>query len=401
MFQGNRCEQKLLQPGQIISDTELAGFRVRAAKLKTYSVQKRVGNKVLTRTIGRHGIYTPDAARREAQKILLQLSQGHDPLVIERKNLILKSLTFGSLVDLYEEKLNNANTINDVRSRVRGRLSSWLMLPANDITRSMVAIRFKELSLTGPTQAALVMRYARAIYNHGIAHYRDDKTGESLIIQNPTKILSEKRQLKQSRRRDTYLKPNNLSKWYKALVVAREYFPIACDYFLVTLFLGCRRNESAELKWSNVDLEHKMVVFRDTKNKTDHHLPLGDYLTKLLQERRNADEKSEYVFPSGSKAGYISEPRPAINKMAEESGFAFLVGDLRRTFATLADGLGFSRYAIKRLLNHSNNGGNDVTEGYIGLDVERQRQNMQEIENNLLRAMGVGGNSLASQSVVK
>ena len=47
-----------LLPGQVVSDTQLDGFRVRAGTTaKVYSVQKRIGRKVLTRTIGRHGVF--------------------------------------------------------------------------------------------------------------------------------------------------------------------------------------------------------------------------------------------------------------------------------------------------------------------------------------------------------
>jgi integrase len=63
----------------------------------------------------------------------------------------------------------------------------------------------------------------------------------------------------------------------------------------------------------------------------------------------------------------------------------FTLHDLRRTFATIADSLDLSAYALKRLLNHKM--GNDVTAGYIMRDVERLRKPMQQITNFLIKHM--------------
>ena len=60
--------------------------------------------------------------------------------------------------------------------------------------------------------------------------------------------------------------------------------------------------------------------------------------------------------------------------------------DLRRTFATIAEGLDLPAYALKRLLNHKMT--NDVTAGYIMRDVELLRKPMQRITDFLLKQMG-------------
>ena len=65
----------------------------------------------------------------------------------------------------------------------------------------------------------------------------------------------------------------------------------------------------------------------------------------------------------------------------------FALHDLRRTFATIAESLDISTYAVKRLLNHSVNQ-NDVTSGCIVTDVERLRKPMQQIEDFILAAAG-------------
>ena len=53
----------------------------------------------------------------------------------------------------------------------------------------------------------------------------------------------------------------------------------------------------------------------------------------------------------------------------------------------MAESLELSAYALKKLLNHKS--GNDVTAGYIVLDLERLRQPMQAITDKLLKLIGL------------
>ncbi len=65
---------------------------------------------------------------------------------------------------------------------------------------------------------------------------------------------------------------------------------------------------------------------------------------------------------------------------------SFTLHDLRRTFITIAESLDIPAYALKRLLNHKMN--HDVTAGYIVMDVERLRESIQKITDDLLKCMG-------------
>ena len=73
-------------------------------------------------------------------------------------------------------------------------------------------------------------------------------------------------------------------------------------------------------------------------------------------------------------------------KVIQESGIAFTIHDLRRTFLTVAESLDIPAYAVKRLANHKMS--NDVTAGYIVADVERLRQPMQKITDYILKCAG-------------
>lgn len=107
----------------------------------------------------------------------------------------------------------------------------------------------------------------------------------------------------------------------------------------------------------------------------------------MLRQRRAA-RTEKYVFPTGRPPGYFTDPRWWMKKVTEDSGVAFTIHDLRRTFATVAERLDISAYAIKCLLTQRVNKA-DVTAGYIVADVERLRKPMQTITDFLLSAGNV------------
>src|SRR5438309_1195111 len=58
-------------------DTELPGFGLCVgAKAKTYFAQGTVRGGFQRITIGRHGVFTVDQARREAQQVLAKIARG-------------------------------------------------------------------------------------------------------------------------------------------------------------------------------------------------------------------------------------------------------------------------------------------------------------------------------------
>ena len=105
-------------------------------------------------------------------------------------------------------------------------------------------------------------------------------------------------------------------------------------------------------------------------------MPFTSFLEELLQ-RRFDERTSPFVFPSNAACGYLTEPRTAVDLVADLSGVSFTLHDLRRTFITIAEGLDIPGYALKRLLNHIDP--NDVTAGYIISSVDRLREPMNQI----------------------
>ena len=69
-----------LEQGAIIWDRTLSGFGVRRQRRdRIFIVKTRVGARQRWFSIGKHGTWTVDAARREARSILGEIDRGHDP----------------------------------------------------------------------------------------------------------------------------------------------------------------------------------------------------------------------------------------------------------------------------------------------------------------------------------
>ena len=64
-----------------IWDDELPGFglRVFASGKRSYLVQYRAGGRTRRYTIGPHGVWTPETARKEARVLLGRIAQGDNP----------------------------------------------------------------------------------------------------------------------------------------------------------------------------------------------------------------------------------------------------------------------------------------------------------------------------------
>lgn len=388
---------KITQPasGQAFyRDDQLKGFalRITASGVRSFIVEKRVDGKVKRMTLGRYPDLTVEQARREAQKLLGKIATGIDP-VAEKKEKLTKKLTLQNAFDDYLSARKNlkSNTIKDYRQVLNEVVPDWLNKPLLSISKDKISKRHTEHGeKRSQARANYAMRLLRAIFNFSQGEYEDAK-GCSIILENPVKRLSHTRAWYRVDRRQTVIKSHELIDWYeglKKLTSERnvQQAEMMKDYFLLILLTGLRRREAASLKWSAIDFKAKTLTVSDTKNHLIHVLPLSDFLLELFK-RRKEYVISDFVFPSNSQSGYLTDPKKAMLKMRALSGIHFTLHDLRRTFITIAESLDIPVYALKRLLNHKMK--NDVTAGYVIIDVERLRKPMQMITDYLLRAMGV------------
>tara|TARA_R110002095_G_scaffold122573_1_gene106481 strand:+ start:428 stop:1708 length:1281 start_codon:yes stop_codon:yes gene_type:complete len=349
-------------------------LRVSSSRVMSFAVVKKVHGKPKRVTVGKWPEISIAKAREEAIKILDDLRHGIDP-VQEKRKKILESTALGDVLEMYltERKLKPI-TQEGYRYKLNHSFKAWLDKPISSITDKMVLKRHKELSKIGATTANTSMRVLRLTMNYAHAI--------GLINEPPTSILSKARLWHKPKRKDRVIHSKELKAWHEAVeALSNEKAKV---YLLMILYMGFRSSEALTLEWEHVDLQAKSITLYDTKNGTNHTLPIPSALIPFIQSLHCLTGRSRWVFlwkKPVSKVGVpdrpMSLPKKQIKDVIEASGVEFSPHDCRRTFASIAEGVSLPLITTKRLMNHVTT--NDVTGGYIILEEETLREAINKI----------------------
>jgi integrase len=384
---------------QFYWDRELPGFGLRVTPgSKSYIVQDRVAGRTVRATIGPHGTFTPEEARNEAKAKLGDLSRGIDLIHVARKQEA-HGVTLREAYDAYiASRALAENTLRDYKKAMDSAFNDWQAKPIRDINRAMIERRFELLSKASSAQANQAFRFLRALLNYAMEKYTAED-GEPLIPSNPCNRLTTLKRWHRIAGRTSHIEPEKLKPWFAALdhdpedSKQRNAVRDLCALLILT---GLREQEGASLAWVDVDLDAKRITVRHTKNHLTHVLPIGKWLAGRLTTRKaEAGPGATFVFPAENKAGHLKNHRKDVLALCEQSGVQFRLHDLRRSFASIVNhhlSRHISAYTLKRLLNHSNNGG-DVTAGYVQIGVEDLRSPMEAVEVFVLKHAGINPSS--------
>lgn len=366
--------------GQVLyRDTDLPGFGLRVGtRSQVFFAEGQVCRRTVRVTIGKNGPIAPERARKLAWGVLSEMAEGRDPNLAARVQRA-QVVTLGEAFDAFFAGRPNLSpkTIPTYRRTIALYLKDWARKPCAGITRAMVMERHRRLADTrGGTTANNVMRHLRSVLN-----FTSATAGE--LPPNPIGILTQARGWHVERRRRTLISVHDMPQWYRA-VIADE--PHVRDFLMIALLTGMRRSEIAGLRWEHIGLDAKVLTVPKTKNGEPLVLPLSTPLFELLLARRDDDPEGEWVFPGVGTTGHLVEVKSFVGRVAKASGVTFTLHDLRRTFVTIAESLDIPAYALKRLLNHRTD--NDVTGGYIVMDVERLRRPVERVAERIMELVG-------------
>lgn len=426
------------------------GFGVKVSLTKkTYVIQRRVSSgtrdvkegkkpsSVLKVKVGNVSDFQSIDQAREAARQLVQtmIATKRNPNRIKRETEA-SELTISEVFAQYRQHLlgrskpAKPNTLL-VLDKAENRLKEWEALRVKDLTGNDILRKFDEIASRARTAAEQTFRWANVAVKHAIeieAGNAQTQQRQPSLSYNPFSILKVQKKFRtRSELEDSYkakgvrnpLSPKDtLGRFLTALHNKRSFNRLGCDYLLLTVLLGARKEETASLCWrevlteeearttSYVDLESRMIRFFDTKNRNDHELPICDATKRILEDRRDIvndnekrADKRKWVFParsSRSKIGHYSDSKSLRENLCQEAGIVKLgMHDLRRTFGRVAEEL--TSYAVvKKLLNHRNT--TDPTERYANPDQDRVYEALQRIELNMLLTSPELYNSLLASS---
>ena len=395
---------------KIYQDSSLAGFAVFVRKSgKTYIVNKRVAGKLHRVVISDISLITLTEAREKAVTIISNLVQGIDP----NKKQSDSPATVTTLRECYEyfksKKTLTDETIKSYDRQILTLLKDWLDIPINDITKSMISDRHARLTKDSPAQANASMRVLRSVWNYCRDSFLDDDEN-FLIKEQPVRILNAKKDWNKVKPRTKHVEEEYLGAYLKTLLnyidrsshMQAPHSNNARDIMLLFMFTGVRLNEAQPLKWSDVDLKAGRIVFKDTKNGSDYHMPTSDILQALLKERFRLSAGKRWVFPSDLQASddHIKDLSGSYKTIGNQANLYITPHDLRRTFGTVANHSSISYPVLKRLLNHREaKSSDDVTLQYIQVSQRQLREALNSIESFYCQHAGMTQSDFIKQLI--
>lgn len=249
------------------------------------------------------------------------------------------------------------------------RIQDWKHRDMASITAREVMDRHAEMSRlvsnrgTGECQANHVFRLLSSLYGFAQKYYpalEPSLKEWAKALDNPVDALTVHKQWNEIAPRSSFLELDQMRVWLKAV---QKLSSTDRDFYLLCLLTGGRASEVSTLRWTDINFEDARLTFWNTKNGTDHHIPMSRPVLNILKERFQ-DRHGEYVFayPDGKFPRFREH-----EKLYATLGFLCRPHDLRRTCATYAHRNGVEDSIVERMLNHKLPG---VTQRYIQSDAE-------------------------------
>ncbi len=301
-------------------DSEVKGLVLYVGKRsKTWYFQKDVGGQTRRQLIGRFPVISADAARQTALGYALEWGRGTG------KRIQIGAPTLESAMKGYlaRPKLRSDAHKSGVRQQFELHLKDWMQLPLDEITKSMVVRRHREMAST-PSAANHTLKYFRTVWNY--ARRIHD------LPEAPTMAI----EWYEERPPGTII--DDLPAWREEI----EGFsnPIHKVYYKLLLFTGLRKTEALTLEWKHIHEDY--IHLPVTKNGRSFDLPILQSHHEILAPLRGLSSKWVFPSPKGNE-GRLSAPR-----RMRWSPHAH-----RRTFATVAIEAGVLEEIVGRLLNHT------------------------------------------------
>ena len=300
---------------------------------------------------------TPSEARLAAENVKAQVRAGEDPAVrdrqAERERLAQEARrkTCSQLVDQYESYRAQKGSAQHIRDEIRNvRLAMQELSVSELFPEEVTPKHFRTLA------DIHIDRPATAKHRFGaLSRFFDYLLDEEIVSANPSATVSKSRRPKPPPPRVGFYSPNQLSALWNATSLKPEYL----RYLRFMIATPIRAGSGANLRWQQVDLERKELVFASAETKNDEHftLPVSDLALELI----GSDQKvsHDFVFRLSSKDGSPMKAWSHFNKRVREaSGVSnFIIHDLRRTFLTqMSEHTGVAEPVLDRMLNHKQSG---------------------------------------------
>ncbi len=395
----------------ILFDAEITGFglRVYPSGKKSWVFEYRPGEGgrgVQKRriTIGSTSDFTPEQARKMAEKLRARTKMGDDPQ--GKKAQERAAMTVAQLAEefLAEHVGKKAETTQKRYQYILERivLPKLGRLKAKDVSRADIS-RLHSSWRQKLYQANQVLAVIGSMYGYagkhgvvpegmnparGVEKYKEQGRERYLSIDELERLGAAIREAETTGIEwdiDQTKKSKHLPKGERRTVIS-EHAAAAIRLLLLT---GCRLREILHLKWDNVDLERGMLFLPTSKTGKKSVVLNAPALAVLA----NLPRVGAYVIASNTAGTAGEKPRHDLKRpWAVVSRRAGLEGvrlhDLRHNFAAFGAGGGMGLPIIGKLLGHTQAA---TTQRYAHLDADPLRRASNAIGHSIAAALGEAG----------
>jgi len=330
-----------------IRDSELKGFGVRVmpSGRKTYQVQYRSDDRTRKFKIGVHGTITVDEARKEAKRLLSDVTFGANPS--EEKRMFRDAPLVSDVCERFIEehvkvhlKPSTQRTYKiSVKKEIEPKLGMYKVeaLTRADVTKFMHGLR--ETPIQANRTFAALSKMMNLCEQWGL---RPDGS-------NPCRHVKKYKENK----RERYLSSEEMERLGNVLSECERdgiETPYVVTFFKLLLLTGARLGEIQSLKWDYVKEGCLMLPDSKTGAKKVYFGPEVQGLLGGLTRVPN----NPYVIVGPVKGEYMNDMQKPWRRIRKRAGLEDVrIHDLRHTFASFMVTAGHSLPMIGKLLGHS------------------------------------------------
>jgi integrase len=387
----------------IIWDSEIPGFgiRIRPGGSKTFIAQYRAGGgrSGTSRrfTLGRYGAITVDEARDAAKKVLGSVAHGSDPA--GDRHAKRREMTVSELIDLYAKE--GADHLKDRNKRWmlsrlahhvvpllgRKRISEVRVSDVEQFMRDVKVgktakdvkgdkLRSRIIVKGGAGAATKGVRDLSAVFTFAVR--------QELVAANPCGPVKKPADGKRTR----FLSFDEVKLLGAALdqMASEGMSPKALAIMRLWALTGCRRDEIAGLKWSEIDFERACLRLEDTKTGRSVR-PLAGAAVAILQSTPR-EAGAVYVFPAeNDPTAYYQGTKRLWAKVVKRAGLPGVTPHtLRHTICSAAVSSGETLAMTGALLGHADNRSTSI---YAHMQQDPARRAADRVVAPIATALGL------------